>query len=233
MSDDVGPLIATGRDGDIYEFGQGLVLRKTRDGRSVESEARVMRYAAEHGYPVPKVGEVRVGGTELIMERVDGPMMADVIARQPWKLRQYASMLADLQDQLHEIPAPDWLPRLPDGGDRLVHLDLHPLNVMLAARGPVVIDWTNAAAGEALTDAAMTYVLLTCPRMEAAPVVQPFIRLVRSYMAGVFARRYRGPAFDARLVVAAEMKALDRNMTPPEVAACHRLAARAERKARA
>ena len=32
--------IASGRDGDIFEFGPGLVLRTTRDGRSIEREAR-------------------------------------------------------------------------------------------------------------------------------------------------------------------------------------------------
>ena len=46
-----GALIASGRDGDIFEYGPGRVLRKTRDGRSIEHEARIMRYAADHGYP--------------------------------------------------------------------------------------------------------------------------------------------------------------------------------------
>ena len=55
-------------------------------------------------------------------------------------------MLADLHDRLHEIAGPDWLPGMPDGGDRLLHLDLHPLNVIMSPNGPVVIDWPNAAA---------------------------------------------------------------------------------------
>ena len=46
-----GQLLASGRDGDIFEFAPGLVLRKTRDGRSIAHEARTMRYVAEHGYP--------------------------------------------------------------------------------------------------------------------------------------------------------------------------------------
>ena len=126
-----------------------------------------MSFVAEHGYRVPAVEDVRAGGTELVMERIDGPMMMDVMVRQPWTMARYASMLADLHDALHEIPAPGWLAQLPDGGDRLVHLDLHPMNVMLSPRGPVVIDWTNAARGDALTDSAFTYVLLTCPQMPA------------------------------------------------------------------
>jgi tRNA A-37 threonylcarbamoyl transferase component Bud32 len=231
VSREAGPLLASGRDGDIFEFGPGLVLRKTRDGRSIEHEARVMEYAAEHGYPVPAVEAVRAGGSEIVMERVDGPMMMDTMAKQPWTLLRYTSLLADLHDELHEIAAPDWVPKLPDHGDRLVHLDLHPMNVMLSERGPVVIDWSNASAGDALSDTTATYVLLTCPQMPAPRLVQLVAKPVRAYLAGVFARRYKGPAFDARLAVMAAMKALDPNMEPTEVAACQRLAARASRKA--
>jgi serine/threonine protein kinase len=228
---EVGPLLASGRDGDIFDYGPGLVLRRTRDGRSLENEARVMSFAAERSYPVPAVQEVRGGGTELVMERIDGPMMMDIMVKQPWTMAHYASMLADLHDSLHEIPAPGWLPQLPDGGDRLVHLDLHPMNVMLSARGPVVIDWTNASRGQALTDTSLTYVLLTCPQMPAPRVVQALAKPARVFLATMFARRYRGSAFDAHLAVAAETKALDPHMLPTEVAACQRLAIRTRRKA--
>ena len=230
MTREVGPLLASGRDGDIFEYGPGLVLRRTRDGRSLENEARVMSFAAECGYPVPAVEDVLADGTEIVMERIDGPMMMDVMVKQPWTMARSASMLADLHDSLHEILAPGWLTQLPDGGDRFVHLDLHPMNVMLSARGPVVIDWTNASRGEALTDTSLTYVLLTCPQIPAPRVVRALAQPARAFLARMFARRYRGPAFNAHLVVAAEMKALDRNMLPTEVAACQRLAIRARRK---
>lgn len=226
---DVGRLLASGRDGDIYEHGPGLVLRRTRDGRNIEAEARVMQYVAEHGYPVPAIEDVRAGGTEIVMERVDGPMMMDAMLKRPWTMPRCASMLADLHDQLHEIAAPSWLRQMPDNGSRLVHLDLHPMNVLMSARGPVVIDWPNAARGEPLGDVALTYVLLTCPRMPAPRVVQLLAKPARVAIARRFGRRYRGPAFDAYLAVAAEMKALDRNMFPDEVDACHRVAARARR----
>jgi aminoglycoside phosphotransferase (APT) family kinase protein len=223
---EVGPLLASGRDGDIFEFGQGLVLRRTRDGRSLEHEARVMCFAAEQGYPVPSVKEVRAEGTEIVMERVDGPMMMDVMVKRPWTMARYASTLADLHDSLHEIRAPEWMSQAPDGGDRLVHLDLHPMNVMLSARGPVVIDWTGASRGQALTDVALTYVLLTCPEMPAPRVVQVLAKPARAFLARSFARRYLSVDFDAHLAIAAEMKALDPNMSPTEASACRRLAAR-------
>ena len=81
-----------------------------------------------------------------MMERLDGPMLMQTMSTRPHTMLRSMRLLADLHDQLHEIAAPEWLPQLDDGGDRLVHLDLHPMNVMMTSRGPVVIDWTNAAA---------------------------------------------------------------------------------------
>jgi aminoglycoside phosphotransferase (APT) family kinase protein len=42
----------------------------------------------------------------------------------------------------------------------VLHLDLHPANVMLAPTGPVVIDWCNAEDGPAGLDVALTAVIL-------------------------------------------------------------------------
>jgi aminoglycoside phosphotransferase (APT) family kinase protein len=215
--------IARGRDGAVYEHGPGRVLRRTFDGRSIEAEARVMRYAAEHGYPVPAIHEVLAGGSEVVMDRIDGPSMMDVMMRRPWQMPRLSRLLADLHDRLHEIPAPDWLPRL-DGGDRLLHLDLHPMNVLMAAGGPVVIDWTNAAAGEPLADVANTYVLFTCPDIPLPRPIQLAAGPPRQAMARIFARRYRGADLDRHLVAAAELKTLDRNMSADEVARLRRFA---------
>ena len=227
-----GRLIAKGRDADIFEFGDGLVLRKTRDGRSIEHEARIMRYAADHGYPVPEVHDVRADGSEIVMQRIDGPLMMEPMSKRPWTIPRYASLLADLHDQLHEIGAPDWLGQSSDGGDRLVHLDLHPLNVLLSAGGPVVIDWSNAARGEALSDVALTYVLLTCPRMPGPRPLQIAAQPARVGLARLFARRYQGRGLTEHIAVAADLKTLDRHMMPDEIANLHRLAHRMRRKAR-
>jgi aminoglycoside phosphotransferase (APT) family kinase protein len=227
-----GRLLASGRDGDIYEFGPGRVLRRAKDGRSIETEARAMEYARAHGYPVPEVYEVRGDGSEIVMERVDGPLMLDTLGRNLLRLPRWVDILRDLHDRLHEIVAPDWLPQLPDGGDRLLHLDLHPLNVIMSARGPVVIDWTGTARGEPMTDVALTYVLLTCPRIPAPRPVRLALQPFRGIVARTFARGFERAAFDERLAEVAEMKALDRNMYPDEIAACLRLAARARKRTR-
>ena len=104
---EAGRLLASGRDGDIFEYGPGLVLRRAKSGRVIEGEARTIAYVREHGYPVPEIHEVRAGGTEIVMERIEGPMMMDAMLAKPWKMARYARELADLHDRLHVIPAPD------------------------------------------------------------------------------------------------------------------------------
>jgi aminoglycoside phosphotransferase (APT) family kinase protein len=220
-------LIATGRDADIFELGSGLVLRRTRGGRSLAHEARVMSYAADHDYPVPAVHELRADDTELVMEHVPGPLMSDAILRRLWTLGRAAATLADLHDQLHAIAGPDWMRQVPDGGTQFVHLDLHPLNIIVhPERGPVVIDWANGSRGDALSDVASTYVLLTCPQMPGPRALQLGAWPVRHLLARLFARRYRSRALDERIADAAELKALDHNVTADEAATMRRLAAK-------
>jgi thiamine kinase-like enzyme len=64
--------------------------------------------------------------------------------------------VGQLHRQLHAIPAPADLPAPLGEGTSLVHLDLHPGNVLLTASGPVVIDWPNAGRGSGLADVACT-----------------------------------------------------------------------------
>jgi aminoglycoside phosphotransferase (APT) family kinase protein len=225
-----GELLASGRDGDIYEYAPGLVLRRTKDGRSIAGEARLMQYVADHGYPVPRIEEVRADGTEIVMERIDGPLMMDTMTRDPRQLLRGADLLAELHDQLHSIPAPDWLRRLDGDGPAILHLDLHPLNVMMSTRGPVVIDWANAAVGDPLTDVAFTYVLLTAPEAPLPRWQQLLIEPLRSTIARRFAKRYRGPAFDAQLELAAQLKQLDPNMSSTEIARMAKLVEKVRRK---
>lgn len=155
-----GPLLASGRAADVYDLGDGTVLRRYRDpGADLEMEARIMAHVADRGYPVPRVHSV--DGTDLVMDRIDGPTMLEALEAAPWKVVWYARRLARLQRRLAQLRAPDWL--LADTADpstpqSVLHLDLHPMNVIMSARGPVVIDWTNAAGGPAGFDGAITFV---------------------------------------------------------------------------
>ncbi len=124
-------------------------------------EARTMEYLRGHGYPVPAVDEVGDDGTDLVMERIDGTSMVDFMSRRPWAIRRQGALLATLHRRLHAIAPPDFLPPAPVGsGDCFLHMDLHPLNVMIGVKGPVVIDWPNAARGDARVDVVLAWVLM-------------------------------------------------------------------------
>ena len=229
---ETGRLLASGRDSDIFEHAPGLVLRRARNARSMETEARVMQYVHAHGFPVPEVDRVLEGGTELVMERVDGPTMLDDAAAHPWRIGRHARLLAELHARLHEIPAPEWLDQLSDGGDRVVHLDLHPLNVLMSRRGPVVIDWTNAHRGDGLTDVALTWVLLSTARAPGGPLRQVLVRAFRALFLRSFLSRFDKAALSARVPVVARTKTEDPNMSRLEAEAMLRLADHHEKRTR-
>ncbi|MEU4163872.1 aminoglycoside phosphotransferase family protein [Actinoplanes sp. NPDC026670] len=46
------------------------------------------------------------------------------------------------------------------GPPSILHRDLHPENVMLTSRGPVVIDWHNAAEGRPAVDVCLTAIIM-------------------------------------------------------------------------
>jgi tRNA A-37 threonylcarbamoyl transferase component Bud32 len=130
-------VIASGRASEIVDLGDGRVLRRFKGGGDPAREATIMEHARRYGFPVPRIFEVQEHG--LVLERVDGPTMLADLRRRPWRSLRHARTLAELHAPLHEIPF---------DGERLLHLDLHPDNVLLSTRGPVVIDWTNARAGD-------------------------------------------------------------------------------------
>jgi aminoglycoside phosphotransferase (APT) family kinase protein len=102
-----------------------------------------MAHARSCGFPVPQVYERTE--TDLVMDYLDGPTMLADLTRRPWRLLRHAKTLAQLHRQLHAIPAPADLPGPLGEGTSLVHLDLHPGNVLLTASGPMVIDWPRVA----------------------------------------------------------------------------------------
>ncbi len=210
-----GPLIASGRDADIYAYGDGLVLRRSRQGRSMETEARIMEHVRSHGYPVPAVDHLSDDGTDLVMERIDGPSMVEYLGRRPWTLEANGALLGDLHRRLHQIEGPDWLAPGPGApGRSFLHLDLHPLNVLLAPSGPVVIDWTNARKGQAEFDVALSWVLMTAGeipgnRLKAALMGRARGLLVKGFLAG----------FDAGAVRSALRAVVEWKVTDPHISA--------------
>ncbi|SCF24401.1 phosphotransferase [Micromonospora mirobrigensis] len=142
--------LASGRDADVYALGSGRVLRRYRRGGDVRAEAEVMVHLREMGYPVPLVH--RADGPDLELQRLAGPTLLDALVAGDVAVDGAALMMADLHRRLHALPAR----RSADPGHRILHLDLHPANVMLTPDGPVVIDWRNTDEGPPPLDLATT-----------------------------------------------------------------------------
>ena len=151
------------------------------------------------GASVPRVlGVETVDGRQAsVFERVHGRSMWSAIAEQPSQAAAFGRQLAGLQLALFDVVPPMSLPaqrdrlrckirntamaaeplaRLAlilatssDGPPRLCHGDLHPGNVILGAKGAVIVDWFDVSRGHALGDVARTSLLLGRGRHEQVP----------------------------------------------------------------
>lgn len=188
-------VLASGRASEVVLLEDGHVLRRVHGRGCHEREAAIMRHARAAGYPVPEVVGVRPDG--LVMERIVGPTMWDALRENPSQADRYARTLAELHRRLHRIaPPPEAIARYgePRPDDVLLHGDLHPMNVMLSAGGPVVVDWTNAGRGAAAIDVADLWLVLGAivPSMVGASgEVQD---LVRRFLASFLAAANREAA---------------------------------------
>jgi aminoglycoside phosphotransferase (APT) family kinase protein len=166
------------------------LLRDPNAHASNERQRVAMMAAATAGARVPAVREAVIhnGRPGLVMERIDGPDLLTLVGKQPWRVLWVAGHTGRAHAALHRAAAPASLPsvrdviryrversdrvpehlreaaldvleRLPEG-DRLLHGDLHPGNLMLAGDIPTVIDWTNASRGHPDADLARTILLL-------------------------------------------------------------------------
>lgn len=169
---------AFGRDADIYAIDDQWVLRRYRNGHLVRDEADYMRHVAQYGYPVPAVREV--DGPDMVLQRLDGPTLADSAMAGNLTGTELGEIHAELHRRLHAIPAPSGTP-----GRVVVHGDLHPLNVIATADGPVVIDWCNAHEGTPAFDVAMTAII--CAQVALDPSFEELTPLVREALGAYLA----------------------------------------------
>jgi aminoglycoside phosphotransferase (APT) family kinase protein len=166
------------------------LYRHAGSGGAAASESAAMAAAKAAGGPVPASrGVIQLEGRSgLVMDRIEGADLLTIIGRKPWIVAAAGSTCGRAHAALHEVPAPSGLEplasrlgrhiqssplvpadlrdraiaaliALPDG-DRLLHGDFHPGNVISTEQDPVVIDWTNASAGDPVADIARTVMML-------------------------------------------------------------------------
>jgi aminoglycoside phosphotransferase (APT) family kinase protein len=157
---------------------------------SIEADIIARVHAA--GLPVPRTeGVVDLDGRPgIVLERIDGASMWEWMKADPQRVPAFLSQLLDLQAEVQRTNVPELvamkdrlrrkigeatqltdddrrearvlLEALPEG-TALCHGDFHPANVILTERGPVILDWFDAARGDGTADYVRSSLLMRPP----------------------------------------------------------------------
>lgn len=164
-----------GASGSSWDAGPGVVRVGRREFLDRELAAAS---AAAAVLPVPRVlGRADFGEhTALLLERLPGRPAGELALGGPEQARAAGLACGRVYDLLAGVPAPAGLRAVPGwpaatGLPRLLHLDLHPLNVLVSDDGAVVtgvLDWANTHAGDPVLDRARTWAILNLDPMAQA-----------------------------------------------------------------
>jgi Phosphotransferase enzyme family len=193
MRGSLGEKIGEGAMADIHAWAPGQVMKLFKSGVPPPlgaHEARLTRAVFAAGGPAPEViDEVTLEGRfGIVLPRLDGPTLLQLLLTGAMTFEQAAAILAALYISVHKTPPPpdipslhDWfyfasrdpggmprhiapgilsfIERLPPG-DGLCHADLHPGNVIMTAHGPRLIDWSGTVRAPAALDLGRCHVTL-------------------------------------------------------------------------
>jgi Ser/Thr protein kinase RdoA (MazF antagonist) len=158
-----------GKSGSAWCAGD----RVMRVGRPAVIDAELAAAsAAATVVPVPAVlARIEVGDTSaVLLEMRPGQPAAELARRRPDLARAVGHACGTVHGLLAGVHAPAGLRAVPGPGcgmpaaqARVLHLDLHPLNILADADGEVtgVLDCANAGAGDPDLDRARTWTILT------------------------------------------------------------------------
>lgn len=157
------------------------------------TEAEITVAVHRLGLPTPEVRGVEVvdGRRSIVFERIDGSSLWQEVLDGRRTISSAAAGQAEIQLSIHEASPPDPLQgiaerlspkieaarqlppeeraeakRLLDslpGPASLCHGDLHPGNILMSGRGPIVIDWFDAAVGSPIADLVRSSLLVRPP----------------------------------------------------------------------
>ncbi|WP_082573543.1 phosphotransferase [Cellulomonas sp. Root137] len=216
-SGEPGPVLAAGAAADVFALDEHTVLRRYRSGRDASAEVRLLQHVVAHGFPAPAI--LQASGPDLVMERLHGPTLLQALTAGEVSLSDAAGILTDLHSRLHAIAPPHgWEHSEPaswpvvTSGPAIVHLDLHPANVILTeSHGPAVIDWTNARTGTAELDVSLTALIVAEVAVDAGGV---YSQAARAFLAAFLQATDLDPL--EALDEAAAVRALDPSLVPGE-----------------
>ena len=183
---------ASGSAWMVRAAGATYAMRLSDAGPMAESRVAAMAAARAAGLPAPELlARATLGGGEaLLLSWLPGVTLMEVIRTEPSDAPLWGRRMGELQARLHRAPAPpgvidlladDTRPfragmeggRPLPSGDSLLHLDCHPLNLLVdrdAGEICGVVDWDNARRGHPWLDLARTMSILTLdPAVADAP----------------------------------------------------------------
>jgi aminoglycoside phosphotransferase (APT) family kinase protein len=159
-----------------------LMLRRASSDRAADAWLSAVRAARAADLPAPELlrRATTAAGEMVLLSWLPGISLMDAVLAAPADAPRWGRQMGELQRRLHEIAAPPELPsvttdrghpfvagagmdRIPEG-DRLLHLDWHPLNLVTdGATGEIsgIVDWDNARRGHPWLDVARTHAMLT------------------------------------------------------------------------
>ena len=198
----------------IEHGGHRYALRVFRADQAVMARREVitMNAARSAGLPVPGVHAEGVWGDRpaLLLNWMPGRPLKHELAASPWRAWTYGHALGQMQATIHGVPAPanlvhpvswvewsnpdevlrDHLLTVAADSEVVLHLDLHPVNV-LAERGRLtaVLDWANARRGDPRADLARTATILRFGPLDDVP--SPVSGLLRQVLIAGWRRGYR------------------------------------------
>jgi aminoglycoside phosphotransferase (APT) family kinase protein len=203
-------------------------------------EVAAMAAAGSAGLPVPRVYAEGIwhGRPVLHMSWMPGRPLRDELRAHPWRARALGVEFGRSQAAVHAMPPPaallahstPWIAWAnPDdalrnclhaaarGPDVLLHLDFHPMNVLIAdCRVSGVLDWANARAGDPRADLARTASILRFTPLDPR-VPWPLENLVRRAFLAGWRRGYRevaGPVGGMAPFYAWAGEVMIRDLTP-------------------
>ena len=191
---------------------------------AIDREHAALVAAERAGAPVPAVFD-RVdveGRAGLVLERLGTRNLLLEIGARPWRVLGVAQLLGELHARLHAVVAPDALPPVAElvrarvesplvpedvreralqaldalpQGDRLLHGDFHPANVLLRPTSgePVVIDWTAGCRGHPAADVARSDLIMRFGAVgpDATAAVRALAHVGRRMLVSGYERSYR------------------------------------------
>ena len=128
-------LIASGREAEVFDYGDGRVLKLFRESGfadRVTRELSALNTLRSAGVDAPLAHEVvEVDGRPgLVMDRVDGADLLTLLNDKPWLVWRAATSLTEAHRAMHTVVAPATLPSVNDElAERITTADSLPADL--------------------------------------------------------------------------------------------------------